>query len=178
MPDVLQTERLLLRPWAESDLGLLSNLSSNPRVTRHVGDGLTWTAMKALAASDRWLDHWREHHFGWRVAVELQSGESVGLIGLNMMPEGTAGLSTDEYEIGWWLDPRVWGHGYATEGAAAAAADAFESLDAPELTARIAPENAASIAVAKAIGMTFEFNTVAAPGILVAIYRMKAPAIG
>ena len=171
MSHVLETERLLLRPWTAEDVALLAALSSNPRVTRYIGLGQTWTALKAITVSDRALNHWREHGFGWRVAIEVSSGTEIGLMALNLMGSGTAGLDPDEHEIGWWLSPEHWGHGYATEGARAVADDAFVALSAPHLTARILPENAASIQVASSLGMSFEFNTVAEPGVMVAVYR-------
>lgn len=171
MPHVLETERLLLRPWVAEDVALLAALSSNPRVTRYIGLGHTWTALKAITISDRALEHWRQHGFGWRVVIEVTSGAEIGLMALNLMGAGTAGLEPDEHEIGWWLSPEHWGRGYATEGARAVADDAFASVGAPHLTARILPENAASIQVASSIGMRFQFNTVAEPGVMVAVYR-------
>ena len=176
MSHVLETERLLLRPWTAEDVGLLAALSSNPRVTRYIGLGQTWTALKAITVSDRALTHWREHGFGWRVVIEVTSGAEIGLMALNLMGAGTAGLDPEEHEIGWWLAPERWGHGYATEGALAVADDAFTRLDVPHLTARILPENAASIEVATRLGMGFQFNTVAEPGVMVAVYREFAPA--
>ena len=171
MSHVLETERLVLRPWSADDVALLAALSSNPRVTRYIGLGHTWTALKAITVSDRALSHWREHGFGWRVVIEVTSGAEIGLLALNLMGAGTAGLDPDEHEIGWWLDPQHWGHGYATEGALAVAEDAFATLEVPHLTARILPENGASIEVATRLGMSFEFNTVAEPGVTVAVYR-------
>jgi RimJ/RimL family protein N-acetyltransferase len=171
----LETPRLLLRPWTAEDVKLVAALSSNPRVTRYIGDGHTWTTLKAITVSDRALAHWREHGFGWRVIVELSTGSDVGLLALNHMGEGTAGLDGQDHEIGWWLSPDRWGHGYATEAARAVADDAFTALRAPHLTARILPQNAGSIRVAGAIGMGFAFNTVTPPGVAVAIYRAIAP---
>jgi RimJ/RimL family protein N-acetyltransferase len=171
----LQTQRLLLRPWTAEDVALVAALSSNPRVTRYIGDGQTWTTLKAIAVSDRALSHWREHGFGWRVIVELATGSEIGLLALNRMGDGTAGLDPDAHEIGWWLSPDRWGHGYATEAGHAVAEDAFSSLQAPHLTARIQPENAGSIQVATSLGMQLDFNTVAHPGVAVAIYRAAAP---
>lgn len=172
MPHVLRTDRLLLRPWAADDISLLSALSSNPRVTRYIGLGHTWTALKAITVSERALDHWREHGFGWRVIVEIASGTAIGLAALNLMGPGTAGLDPEEHEIGWWLSPDRWGHGYATEAARAVADDAFGSLGVAHLTARILPENTASIELATRLGMQFEFNTVADPGVAVSVYRV------
>lgn len=175
MPHVLETDRLLLRPWTSDDVALLATLSSNPRVTRYIGMGHTWTALQAITVSDRAASHWREHGFGWRVMIHVASGTEIGLLALNLMGDGTAGLDPEEHEIGWWLSPEFWGHGYATEGARVVAQDAFTSLAAPHLTARILPDNTGSIAVAGAIGMGFEFNTVAEPGVLVSVYRVAAP---
>jgi RimJ/RimL family protein N-acetyltransferase len=172
----LQTHRLLLRPWGSGDVGLLSRLSADPRVTRYIGLGDTWSAAKAIEVSDRALEHWQRHGFGWRVAVALATGEEIGMIALNRMGDSTPGVDGDEHEIGWWLSPDHWGRGYAVEGAAAIADDAFTGLGAASVTARIQPENGASIAVATTIGMAFQFNTVTAPGILAAIYRASTPA--
>ena len=175
MAHVLQTDRLLLRPWAAEDVGLLARLSSDPRVTRYIGLGHTWTALKAITVSDGALSHWREHGFGWRVVIEVASGSEIGLMALNRMGPGTAGLDPQEHEIGWWLAPDRWGLGLATEGASAVAEDALTALGAPHVTARILPANAASIKVATALGMAFEFNTVAQPGVLVGVYRVAGP---
>lgn len=175
MTHSLETQRLLLRPWTSEDVALLARLSSIPRVTRYIGMGQTWTALKAISVSDRALHHWREQGFGWRVVIHVATGTEIGLVALNRMGEGTAGLDPDEHEIGWWLSPEHWGHGYATEAARAVADDAFTALGAPHLTARIQPDNAGSIQVATSLGMSFQFNTVAAPGVLVAVYRVQAP---
>jgi RimJ/RimL family protein N-acetyltransferase len=176
MSHVLETKRLLLRPWTSEDVALLAALSSNPRVTRYIGLGHTWTALKAITVSDRALSHWREHGFGWRVIVEVSSGADIGLLALNLMGLGTAGLDPEEHEIGWWLSPERWGHGYAREAAQAVADDAFSALAVPHLTARILPANAASIEVATRLGMEFAFNTAADPGVAVAVYRTPSTA--
>ncbi len=178
MAEALETRRLLLRPWSADDVELLARLSSLPRVTRYIGDGQTWSALKAVEVSERALAHWRAHGFGWHVVLNLQTGADIGFVGLNLMGEGTAGLQPDEHEIGWWISPEHWGHGYAREAAGAVQADAFTRLSAPQITARIRPENTASVSVATAIGMSFQFNTVAEPGVLVAVYRSLAPPRG
>lgn len=172
MSHVLHTERLALRPWRAEDVSFLAALSSNPRVTRYIGLGHTWSTLKAVTVSDRALRHWREHGFGWRVMIETVTGTEVGLIALNLMGPGTAGLDPSEHEIGWWLSPDHWGKGFAIEAARAVADDAFNALAVPHLTARILPENASSIRVATGLGMEFEFNTVSEPGVAVAVYRV------
>ena len=149
----LDTDRLTLTAWSEGDGELLARLARLPAVVRFIGDGSRWTAGRAAEVSSRNLAHWREHGFGWRVARLRAGGEAVGLIALSYAG-ADSGIAADAHEIGWWLDPAYWGHGLAREGAAAVRDEAFTRVRAPSVVARIQPGNAASLAVAAAIGLT------------------------
>jgi RimJ/RimL family protein N-acetyltransferase len=142
-------------------------------VTRFVGDGQPWSPDKVAAVAEKQLEHWRRHGFGWRVATERDSERQVGLIALNYTDGGTAGLARGEHEIGWWMDPAVWGRGYACEGAQAVREEARSRLEAPGIVARIQPANTASIRVAQATALTFEFATTGPGGEPVSVYRLR-----
>ena len=176
MIQTLETERLLLMPWTPDDVGLLSNLGRDPRVVRYIGRGHPWTAAEVLEVSDAQVDHWREHGFGWRVAMEKRTGEPIGFMALNIMHPDITGLEPQIHDIGWWLNPTAWGQGYAKEGAGAVRDHAFTTLAAPHLTARIRPANAASIGVSLSLGMTHLFDTTGRHGEAVSIFRRDAPA--
>ncbi len=70
---------------------------------------------------------------------------------------GFAGLSVPTFlpevlpavEVGWRLDPVVWGRGYATEGASAALDEAFTTLGLPEVCSICQSDNRASVRVAE-----------------------------
>jgi RimJ/RimL family protein N-acetyltransferase len=159
MIDALETERLWLAPWSVDDLELLVFLGADPRVTRFVGDGATWSRARAAEVAATVLAHWRGHGFGWRIAVSKADEKPIGFIALNLAGEGKAGVAPEEYEIGWWLDPRAWGRGLAEEAARAVREEAFERLAAPQLVARIQPANGASRRLAERIGMRHELDT-------------------
>jgi RimJ/RimL family protein N-acetyltransferase len=175
-PAPLETARLRLEPWADEHTELLARLGTMPEVTRLVGPGTTWPREQAEEVAARQREHWAEHGFGWRVAVDRAAGETVGFIALNHAGEGTAGLDPGEFELGWWLDPTAWGKGYAREGARALATEAFDCLRAPSVIARIQPANDASIAVARALGMERHFRTTGRSGETLDVYRLSAPA--
>ena len=59
-----------------------------------------------------------------------------------------------DFELVWTLARRWWGHGYATEGARAALAYAFEVLKKDRVISLIHPNNHASIRVAERLGET------------------------
>ena len=96
---------------------MLARLGAIPSVVRYVGSGEIWSREKSQQVHDRQVEHWRRHGFGWRAAVEKASGSQLGLIALNFLGDGTAGLDPGEYEIGWWLQPSDHGRGFAREGA-------------------------------------------------------------
>lgn len=171
--DTLHTERLALEPWSLEHTGLLSALAMTPAVVRYVGDGATWSEARVHAVSERNLEHWREHGFGWRVARLAGTGESAGLIALNFAVAGS-GLAAGEYEIGWWLSPRLWGRGLAREGAAALRDEAFGRVGAPSIVARVQPANRASLAVAAAIGMQVEGEGVGRMGERFTLLRLAS----
>jgi RimJ/RimL family protein N-acetyltransferase len=86
----------------------------------------------------------------WAV-VDKFSGTLLGRAGLNL-PERP---DWPGIEVGWTMDPKQWGHGYATEAATRAVEYGFGVVGADELFSVILPENTRSIAVAIRLGFTF-----------------------
>ncbi len=165
----LRTARMTLDPWAESDFKLLGDLARTPAVMRYIGDGATWPDARIADVGAHVVEHWHRHGFGWRVA--RVDGAAIGLIALNFAGEG-AGVDAAEYEIGWWLAPSAWGRGLAREGAAAVRDEAFGRVGAPSIVARIQPANAASLAVAAAIGLSHESESTGRGGEKIAVLRL------
>jgi RimJ/RimL family protein N-acetyltransferase len=63
-------------------------------------------------------------------------------------------LHGPEIEIGWRLVRAAWGHGYATEAARPVLDHALQGLGLPRVVADIDPHNAASIGVARKLGLS------------------------
>lgn len=171
---IIETERLALLPWQADHVELLARLASVPGVMTYIGPGEPWSAQKSTEISAAAVRHWADHGFGWRAAKERKSGRLVGFLGLNFAGEGTTGVAADEYEIGWWMDPAVWGKGYAREGGRAIRDEALATLHAPAVIARIQPANARSIAVAEALGLAHDFDTTGKAGEPVSVYCLAA----
>lgn len=81
----LETSRLILRSWKDSDLKPFYALNSNPEVMRYFPHGLTQPQSDALAQKFQTLIDIQ----GWGFwAVELkQTGEFIGFIGLHRQPD-------------------------------------------------------------------------------------------
>ena len=150
MPEgALETERLRLRDWREDDVEHLVRLGLDERFMRYLAPGGRLASREDADESlRRYRRHWEEHGYGVWAAEERASGRLVGRLGLSHHR-----LWPQDVEVGWGLDPAVWGRGYATEGGAAALAHAFETLALERVISIVHPENAASIAVMERLGI-------------------------
>lgn len=87
--------------------------------------------------------------------VEVHGGAPfIGFAGLNR-PGFQAGF-TPAIEVGWRLDRRCWGHGYATEAASAALTFAFDQLRSPEVVSFTTIVNERSRGVMRRLGMSHD----------------------
>ena len=148
---VLETARLILRPFQPEDLDAQARTMGDPEVVRHLGGTPfsredTWRRM--LCAPGLWT----LLGFGYWAIVRRADNAYVGQLGFadfkREMEPSIEGL----HEIGWILAPDMHGQGYATEAAEAALAWAEAVLKAPQYVAIIDAANAASIRVAEKCG--------------------------
>ena len=150
---MLETDRLILRPWRETDANAYAALQSDPIVRRFFPAPLTPDQARADLAGHIEKRAANGFHF---MAAELKAGgDFVGLIGIGKVPDITRAAipSHPDVEIGWVIHHRFWGQGLAPEGAAAWRDYAFETLDLPELVAFTAAINTPSQRVMEKIGM-------------------------
>ena len=167
------TARLVLEPWEEGRREDFARTSTIPDVIRYIGSGEAWSREKADSVFDRNLRHWDEHGFGWRSALDCETGAWLGLLGLNHVPEGAVDCPPDEIEIGWWLLPEAWGRGLATEGAVAVRDEAFERVGLDRIVGRYDPRNHASGRIMEKLGMRHERDGVTRHGGPVRIYALE-----
>lgn len=134
----LETDRLILRPFRQSDFSDVHEYASDPEVTRHLRWGPN-TPEETLAFLRRAIAGTRAPntaHFDL-AAVERTSVRVRG--GLKLV-EGAPGL----VEIGYCFARPVWGLGYATEAVRSAVGFAEVRFEGAELFALVAPGNPGS----------------------------------
>ncbi|TDE41703.1 N-acetyltransferase [Nonomuraea mesophila] len=142
----LETERLVLRPFTESDADHLFALDNDPHVMRYLNGGrptprevIVGETLPAFIAS------------GFFAAVEKRSGAFIGWFHLRAPKGGPA----DEPELGYRLHKSAWGQGYATEGSLALIRKAFEELGARRVFAQTMTVNLGSRRVMEKCGLRF-----------------------
>jgi RimJ/RimL family protein N-acetyltransferase len=149
LPRELRTERLWLRRWLPEDREAFAGMNADPRVMEFFPG--TLSRAESDARVDRFEAHFEERGFGsW--AVEIPGiTKFAGFIGL-AVPRFDAHF-TPCVEVGWRLAAAHWNQGYATEGARAALAFGFDSLQLPEIVSFTVPANVRSRRVMEKIGM-------------------------
>ncbi|MGO4103627.1 GNAT family N-acetyltransferase [Leifsonia sp. YAF41] len=142
------TERLHFRPMTLGDLENMAALLGDPDVMTY------YPAPKTRDEARAWIEwnqrNYAEHGFGLWI-IETRDGEFVGDCGLTWQQVN----GRRELEVGYHVRAALQGRGYATEAAAACRDFARDVLGTAHLVAIIHPDNAASVRIAKKIGMSF-----------------------
>ena len=97
----------------------------------------------------RWLDHWNRHGFGNCSVVEQSTGRVIGNCGVRRMIVHELPVLNLMFRF----QPETWGNGYATEAASTLVQWAQSTLPNEVVLARIRPNNLASQAVARKLGL-------------------------
>jgi len=151
---LLATARLSLVPFTDEHVGGLNTLNSDPEVMRYIS-GRPETREETVAMVERVKARWTAFGYSWWSFMERDSGELVGAGALQNLRRGATPAPDPAcpLEIGWRLRRDRWHRGLATEAARAITAFAFDVIHADEIYAVCHPDNVASAAVMKRLGM-------------------------
>jgi len=146
---VRRTERLVLRPFRESDREPFAALNADPEVMEHMLHPLDRTESDVIL--DRFRVDAARRGFGMFAVEERETRTFVGAVGLGVPRWDTEFMPA--VEIGWRLARSAWGRGYATEAARDVLAWAFGPLALPRVVSFTSPVNVRSWRVMERIGM-------------------------
>ncbi len=149
IPSELETERLRLRRWKASDRAPFATMNADPKVMEFFPAVLS--AGESGSFIERIEQHFAAHNFGLWAVESLEFEEFVGFVGL--WPASFDAHFTPAVEVGWRLDHRFWGRGYAPEAAKRVLADGFDRLAFPEIVSFTATINIRSRRVMEKLGM-------------------------
>ena len=145
----IETARLILREWRESDAEPFHAMSADPRVMATLGPLMSRAESDALIAriQQRQVEH---GHTFW--ALERKDDNMfIGwcglVVALNELP------IRGKLEIGWRLTHTAWGQGYAREAAQASLDWGFQTLGAEDIWAITSVNNNRSWGLMERLGM-------------------------
>ena len=145
----IETARLTLRPLQPEDAASLHRIYQTEGVLQYFPNPIPPPLEKVERFVSGQQQHWEKYGYGnWGI---LPAGERdmIGWVGLQFLPE------LNETEVGYLVEKRSWGKGYATEAARASLQFGFDHFAFSQLIALVHPENAASRRVLEKCGMTY-----------------------
>ena len=146
---MIETQRLLLRPWTLADVPSIVGIYGDAETMRLFGRGVTFSAQELAESLEHVIAEYVDAGLGNHAVVEKASLSVVGHCGVHR------GSGTDEAEADWLIARDRWGLGYATEAAVAVIKGAFSAQNLPAISGVARKENLASIAVMRKLGMSF-----------------------
>ena len=146
----IETPRLVLRRWRDDDIDARAELYESPEIVRWLGP---LGREDAAATVARYEHHWATLGFGRFAVEEKATGKLVGRVGVMRQPDWTVTPEADE--VGWVIAADRWGHGLASEAAAAAIDDAFDRVALTRIVSFTLPENVASRRVMERCGLSY-----------------------
>jgi [ribosomal protein S5]-alanine N-acetyltransferase len=150
-PNPIESERLLVRLVAESDLPALLEVNSNEEVTTLLPYA-TWRSMTDAKAWLRRMEGIQATGLALQFVVVLKStGMAIGTCLLFRFEEGSA-----RAELGYVLGRAHWGQGFMQEALEALLGCAFGTMGLRRIEAEVDPRNRSSARLLQRLGFTKE----------------------
>ena len=106
----IETGRLILRPWRESDAESLFRYACDPDVGPRAG----WPPHKDIEESRRVIRDIFTNDRTWAVTLR-ETDEAIGCMGYYIHGESNIAIGENDAEIGYWIAKPYWNRGLATE---------------------------------------------------------------
>ena len=168
---VLQTARLILRPFRADDADAQAAMMGDHAVMRHLGG-------RGLSREDSWRKLLNGHAcwflfgFGYWAVERRADGAMIGQAGFADFQRDLTPSISGLPEMGWLFAREAAGQGYATEAALAGLAWIDAALAPRETVAIIGSDNHASIRVAEKCGFA-ERETASYRGEEILLFRRR-----
>ena len=150
---MIETERLILRPWQEQDAEDLYTYASDPEVgppagwPPHTSVENSWEIIKNVLSKPE------------TYAVCLKDGNPIGSIGLQLNGSTDMTDRDDECELGYWIGKPFWGQGLIPEASCALLRYAFEELGMRAVWCGYYDGNEKSRKVQTKLGFVYQHKT-------------------
>ena len=106
---ILESKRLILRPFVESDLEAVFKGLSDPDIIKYYG--ISFKSLEETKVQMQWFSDLEKNENGiWWAVCSKVDGTFLGAGGLNDLSK-----PNKKAEIGFWLLKESWGKGYMTE---------------------------------------------------------------
>ena len=150
---MLETKRLILRPWQESDAESLYEYAKDPEVGPPAG----WPPHTSVENSREVIRKFLSAPETY--AVCLKDGTAIGSVGLKLGENTDMTDREDECELGYWIGKPFWGQGLIPEACRELLRYAFEDLGMQAVWCGYYDGNEKSRRVQEKLGFLYHHTT-------------------
>ena len=151
---MLETDRLILRPWEDTDADCLFEYASDPQV----GPAAGWPAHQSVSESLEVIRNVLKKPESYAVCLK-SNGKAIGSIGLKLKGDTDMTERDDECELGYWIGRPFWGQGLIPEAASEMLRHAFEDLGMRKVWCGYYEGNTKSKRVQEKLGLRYQWTT-------------------
>ncbi len=149
MKVILETSRLILRQFTETDASFVWQLNTAPGVLQFIPESIPGSFEDAeIMLTEIILPQYKNSLGRWAVYLK-ENNKFIGWCGFKRM------IENNEIDLGYRFIPPAWGNGYATEAAKATLEYGLNTLKLKKIIAHAHADNIASQKILEKIGMQF-----------------------
>ena len=149
----LETQRLILRPWLESDAEDLYEYAKDPRV----GPAAGWPVHTSVENSCDIIRNVLSAPETYAVVLK-ENGRAVGSVGLKIGDASDLDIPDTQAEFGYWLGVPYWGQGLIPEAVETLMRYGFETLGLETIWCGYYAENEKSKRVQEKCGFVYRYT--------------------
>lgn len=152
---ILETKRLILRPFEKSDAEELFEMDKNPEVHRYLWQQPTQKIEESIKIIEYIHKQYSQNKIGRFATILKETNEFIGWTGIKYVNDHIENGNTNFYDYGYRLDEKFWNKGFATEASIAWLDYGFNKMKIKEINSYTHAENGASNHVLQKVGFNF-----------------------
>ncbi|SNB16107.1 GNAT family N-acetyltransferase [Flavobacterium psychrophilum] len=172
---ILETDRLMLRPFELSDAEALFDMDKNPEVHNYLWQKPVTKIEEVHEYIKMVRQQYLENNIGRFSTIIKETGELIGWTGIKFVNNHIENGNTNFYDYGYRLNEKFWNKGYATEASKAWLDYGFNTMKIDKMNAYTHFDNGASNHILQKVGMNFIEDYPDKEGIIWKWWQMKNP---
>lgn len=152
---ILETDRLILRPFELSDAEALFDMDKNPEVHKYLWNKPLTKIEEVHDYINMVRQQYIDNNIGRFSTILKETGELIGWTGIKFVTGHIENGNTNFYDYGYRLNEKFWSKGYATEASVAWLDYGFNTMKIDKMNAYTHTENGASNHILQKVGMNF-----------------------
>lgn len=145
----IETDRLILRHFKESDGASLYKYAQNPKIGPQAG----WPAHKSVEESEAIIENGLTGELIFAITLKRKPNEVIGCIDLNINKRDF--MTAREAEIGYWIGEPFWGQGLIPEAVKALVSFGFDMCHLKVIWCAASTTNINSQRVQEKVGFNY-----------------------